>query len=298
MLAGFTVFILGSVLLTIGQCCISSKSPVQSLFEAASENDKEALTTFLLKGEDVDSIDNGTGKTALMSAAENGFIEIVTTLLAHNASVDIPNKKRRRDDEGKTALMYASGNSKYHGNKVVIALLDKMDRMGLTALRTAAYEGHNEIVSTLLAHNASVDKQNRFEMTALMYAAENGLNAVVSTLLANNASVDIQDRYKETALMKAARHGRIGVVLTLLAHNASVDVQSEIGLTALMFAAEQGHNEVASSLLAHNGSADLQDSYGRTALCFAAEYGHMEVISTLLESGASVDIHHKQQESN
>ena len=54
--------------------------------------------------------------------------------------------------------------------------------LGESAMMLAASYGHNDVVSTLLAHNASVNIQNKSGVTALVLAARNGHTDVVSTL--------------------------------------------------------------------------------------------------------------------
>ena len=70
---------------------------------------------------------NDDGLTALMVAiaAQYDLRDVVATLLAHNASVDL--QATGKGENSKTALIYA------------------------------ATVGHDEVVSALLAHNASVD---------------------------------------------------------------------------------------------------------------------------------------------
>jgi len=118
-----------------------------------------------------------------------------------------------------------------------------------------------------------------------MYAAWNGHNEVVSLLVAHNASLDMQEFYKdnpretevlgETAMMLAASYGHIDVVSTLLAHNASVNIQNKSGVSALVLATRNGHNEVVSTLLAHN--ADIQTIVGSKAIMNAAWNGHIGI---------------------
>ena len=123
------LLLVSSVLLAPVSCCQSQPSqPInsQSLIEAVTGNDHVAVSTLLQKGAYVDSRDedkDGYGRTALMLAARDNSTDIVSSLLAHSASVDL------QDNGGMTAQMYA------------------------------AWKGHNVVVTLLLDDNASVDIQ-------------------------------------------------------------------------------------------------------------------------------------------
>ena len=120
MLWGLVLVILASSYSPSVSC-----QPIKTLIMAVAENNNVAVSTLLQKGAEVDSSD---GLTALLLAAQDGRNEIVTNLIAHNASTDI------QDNDGLTALMYAAIDS-------------------------------NNVVSTLLAHNADVDIQNNYGET-------------------------------------------------------------------------------------------------------------------------------------
>src|SRR5580704_13677045 len=53
--------------------------------------------------------------------------------------------------------------------------IDEQDHQtGLTALMSAALNGHINIVEELLKRKAAIDAQSNFKMTAIMHAAEGG----------------------------------------------------------------------------------------------------------------------------
>ena len=191
----------------------------RSLIASVTRNETAVVATLLQFGANVDSRSlkgrDTKGLTALMLAAKSNLADIISTLLVHNATLDLQDNNRYR----LTALMYAAKN------------------------------GHVEIVSTLLAHKASVDIQDvpykgsiKGRWSALMYAAKNGHTEIVSALLASNARVNIEDNERKTALMFAARYGHNEIVSTLIAHNASVGIQERnFGWTALIYASTIGH---------------------------------------------------------
>ena len=104
----------------------------------------------------VDQVDAADGRTALMAAASEGHVAVVSLLLGYKASVDLT------DVEGDTALILAAEN------------------------------GHAEVVAQLLAAKVLLDVQGGGEWTPLMCAANNGHDEVVRLLIEARASVDLQ----------------------------------------------------------------------------------------------------------
>jgi uncharacterized protein len=85
-------------------------------------------------------------RLALISASENGHIEVVQTLLAANIDVNVKG---------------------FYGH---------------TALSEAVREGHLEVVKALLAKGADVDAKNDFDETALTIALKQGHREIVQLL--------------------------------------------------------------------------------------------------------------------
>uniref|UniRef100_A0A803TDC5 Uncharacterized protein n=1 Tax=Anolis carolinensis TaxID=28377 RepID=A0A803TDC5_ANOCA len=84
------------------------------------------------------------------------------------------------------------------------ANVDCTDTEGRTALRAAAWGGHEDIVATLLEHGADVNRADTEGRTALIAAAYMGHREIVALLLAHGAHVDHTDVDGRTALSVAA----------------------------------------------------------------------------------------------
>ncbi|KAH9044097.1 hypothetical protein EDB83DRAFT_2295234, partial [Lactarius deliciosus] len=102
-----------------------------------------------------------------------------------------------------------------------------------TALHSASYAGHLQIVRSLLQHGVSVDVGDHLNGTALNFASRRGHRDVVECLLDHGAGVDLQDNYHNTPLSWAVYGGHIDVVRMLLAHNADVHSRDNLGWTPL-----------------------------------------------------------------
>uniref|UniRef100_A0A8C6UYC8 Uncharacterized protein n=1 Tax=Neogobius melanostomus TaxID=47308 RepID=A0A8C6UYC8_9GOBI len=79
----------------------------------------------------------------------------------------------------------------------------RMTEHGRTALRAAAWGGHEEIVHTLLEYGASVDRADGNGRTPLIAAAYMGHQETVEILLDRDAQVNFADRDGRTALSVA-----------------------------------------------------------------------------------------------
>ena len=99
----------------------------------------------------------------------------------------------------------------------------------------AAYRGHNEVVSRLLAAGVPVDTSAAAVPAPPWIACTEGHSEVVSLLLAAGAAVERRTNNGETPLFVACQHGRSDVVAQLLAAGAAVS-----GTARTTAAAEEG----------------------------------------------------------
>lgn len=96
-----------------------SEDTINEGFLLASENGSDKFVELLLDEVDINHKDPKTGNTALMLAAQNGYLTLVGDLIANGATIDLNNK-------GYTALRFAAENG--HAD-VVEYLLDAGARM-------------------------------------------------------------------------------------------------------------------------------------------------------------------------
>ncbi len=92
----------------------------KKLIEACGDGEIELAEKFLDKGANVDVIFGMDDSTLLMAASMNGLLKQVLLLLSKEADVDI------EDNEGNTALMYASRN---HNIKIAKLLIERDARI-------------------------------------------------------------------------------------------------------------------------------------------------------------------------
>ena len=117
------------------------------LFVHTEARSEDGDSCSISNGNDIDvNATDSEGCTELMKASGNGHIEIVKTILDHNANVDIQN------DLGETALTFASFN------------------------------GHIDCVRLLLENGANATLKNKDGKTANDLAQQKGLLEIVNLL--------------------------------------------------------------------------------------------------------------------
>ncbi|KAK3389407.1 hypothetical protein B0H63DRAFT_507002 [Podospora didyma] len=216
-------------------------------------------------------------QSAIIVAAENGYLDCVSELLAHTgADVNIQGRS------GRTALSFACGGGHHD---VVKKILSQED-----SLSWAAKDGMEGAVKALLSGpDIDPNLQDRKGRSPLSWAAGNGCTGVVRILI-RNRKVDKGsiDRDKRNAVSWASTGGHVDTLQMLLKYGCpGVDDQDVDGWTPLAWATQSNSPETMEALIA-SGGVDLEqrDHGGRTALSWAVEYGHIEVVRTLLREGA------------
>ncbi|WP_026224523.1 ankyrin repeat domain-containing protein [Methyloversatilis thermotolerans] len=201
-----------AVLLSLSMAAASGASAAayDDLINAANMGDVPAVSAFIDRGLDVNSVDL-RGETLLIIAARNGYGDMVKALLARRARIEAVNA------------------------------------VGETALAVAAFSGHADIVEQLLA--AGANPVNPHGWSALHYAAMQGHSAALRALIARGAPVDALAPNGATALMLAAR-ASTETVKVLLGARADVRIRGREGETALDWAIKAGNTDAAALIRA------------------------------------------------
>ena len=177
-----------------------------------------------------------------------------------------------------------------------------------TALHSASYAGHLQVVLFLLRHGVGVNVQNRENHTPLLLASWKGHRDVVQCLLEHGANVELLGDDDSTPLTYAAFYGHVDIVRLLLEHNAEVNSQDKGGNTPLhdvmrgnRFDAERA--QIVRLLLKHGANANARDHNLQTPLhrvlwrsdlldafhLVSRKSDLLDVLRLLLEHGADLD---------
>ena len=265
-----------------------SKEGASAVMISAEEGYEELLSSLLDAGAYVDVRHPKKQKTPLWYACSNGMTSVVPILLAHGACVD------HADELGITPMIRAARNG--HAEAIAACLAggaqpETADKKGNTCLMVAARLAHSAVVRQLLDAKADVGTRRPSGATALLDAAESGDEPTVQLLLDAGADVGTVDAVGTSALTIACRGGFDIVSIALIHAGAPVDHRTHDGVSALMAASRAGHAQVVRMLLQNYADPNAADGEGATPLIHAClGEGSTEVVAQLLAAGAQTDV--------
>ena len=184
--------------LIISIVCISQIFPQQfnQLADAVINKDTVKINQLLQSGVDINTQHPTSGTTVLMIASSYYYYdEMVAYLIRKGADVNL------RDNEGKTALLWAASNSLpnakilvEHGAKVNIAANDGMTPFLQATLGVSSGKVPIELCELLRKNgadvNAALTRNNASGWTALHYAVVNNNANLVKFLIKHGANVN------------------------------------------------------------------------------------------------------------
>ncbi|KAF0688050.1 hypothetical protein As57867_020233, partial [Aphanomyces stellatus] len=225
-----------------------------------------------------------------------GHESVVTFLLAQSGC-DI----NAKDGELSTPLMLAAWKGRL---EIVQLLFERPDlhdinlggNLGMSALHLACMEGHESVVTFLLAQSGcDINAKDGELNTPLMLAARKGRLEIVQLLLERPDLHDINlgGNLGRSALHRACMEGHESVVTFLLAQSGC-DINAKDGelSTPLMLAAWKGRLEIVQLLFERPDLHDINlgDNLGMSALHLACMEGHESVVTFLLaQSGCDIN---------
>ncbi|XP_076174428.1 no mechanoreceptor potential C isoform X3 [Ptiloglossa arizonensis] len=232
---------------------------------------------------------SSVGWTPLLIAAHRGHMELVTTLLANHARVDV------FDLDGRSALHLAAEHGYLQVCDALLAnkaFINSKSRVGRTALHLAAMNGYSHLVKFLVQdHGAAIDVLTLKKQTPLHLAAGAGQLEVCKLLLELGASIDATDDQGQKPIHAAAMNNYAEVAqLFLQRHPSLVMACTKDGNTCAHIAAMQGSVRVIEELMKFDrqGVISARNKLTEaTPLQLAAEGGHAEVVKALVRAGAS-----------
>ena len=276
---------------------------------------------------------DNNGRTPLHLALELGRGEIVDSLIARGADVNLPDK------DNNSPLHYAavSGDA-----GLVRSLLEKgaatindtscTQRGGFvgdwTPLHLACLEGYPETVQLLLDHGADIEARDGLQRTPLILSAESGNLRVAEILIDRGADMNAEAVRGYTALLWGVRNKFEEYVDLLVSKKAAISTemlpqafqmavvagmeglfqyaidlgcnveeikQQDPGL--ILPAAAGGSARIIEALIGYGFDPAQTDSDGWTPLHYAASEGHTGVIEFLHAKSLDLNARNKKGES-
>jgi ankyrin repeat protein len=224
---------------------------------------------------------------ALVAASLWGHTEVVRILLNAGADPTFIDD----DDDGRNALVGASGNGHYANVEVVQLLLDATanvprEEICRKALGKASRSRNPEVRRMLLDAIVNAPMSDATYREALIAASKFGHTAIVGRLLEAMPPAALPEEIDQEALLNAARQGHADIKQVL--NEASADLSHEGNHhEALIQAVNYGHTSVV-RLLLEKAPIVLRQGSCQEALIKAAEYGHLEIVQILLEMTPNV----------
>ncbi|KAN0128641.1 hypothetical protein V8E53_013560 [Lactarius tabidus] len=168
-----------------------------------------------------------------------------------------------------------------------------------TALHSASWEGHIQVVQYLLRLGVDVNVRNSGNDTPLLLASAKGHLDVIQCLLEHGADVDLLDEFHHTPLISAANYGQFDAVRILLEHNADVNSQDNRGRTPLHgvmtgYSFKADRPQIVRLLLKHGANPNARDHELTTPLHLVSlRPDLLDVLRVLLEHGVDLDAEDK-----
>ena len=298
----------------------NDKSPVDlTLLEKSAENSAKIMQMIIDKVDKKLINDSLEGKTPLIIAVGNSYIDTAKILIENGADVNSV------DFEGWSALSYAVNNGDIEiaklllENKVKIkdelliaikspivessinimkllidnkANINYTDENGFSPLNMAIESGDMELTKFLITNGANVNSLMQDGVSLIGYAiAQNNMD-LLQILIENGANVNYTngDSWADTPLKTASRLGLDNVVRILLTRNADINAVDMNGNTALHTEALNSQLSVVKLLLEKNPNLDIQNKVGNTALHLAVISGNINIVGELVLKGANTRI--------
>lgn len=255
----------------------------------SNSNDSKRMDRIKLliskKDSDKNSV-NSSGSSLLLSATEQGNLELAKLLLNEGAD---PNKK---NELGETPLHTAVGLGNLELTKLLLnkgAKINIENREAIAPLFYATSTKNIEITKFLLSKGANTEIVNDYGVTPLLDAVANGNFEIVKILLEHKAKLEVKDSNGNTPLLKAVADGNLEMVKLLLAGGAKPEEENAFGDRALLIAASRGNLDIV-KLLLENAKLDLKNQSGDTPLLAACASGNLEMLKLFIAKGASLEV--------
>lgn len=250
--------------------------------------DRQVVKLLIENGADVSLQTNKSHETAFHFCAVAGNNDVMTEMIAHISAADVGRALNKQNSIGWTPLLIACYRGHMELISTLLAnhaRVDVFDTEGRSALHLAAEHGFLQVCDSLLTNKAFINSKARNGRTALHLAAMNGYAHLVKFLIRDhNAMIDVLTLKKQTPLHLAAASGQMEVCKLLLELGANIDATDELGQKPIHAAAQNNYSEVVQLFLQQHPNLVMATTKdGNTCAHIAAIQGSVKVIEELMK---------------
>ena len=218
------------------------------IFEAVHTNNMQFLE-YVLSLENIDaSITDENNNTIMHIAAINGLINSCICIATHK-----PELINHHDKYGKTPLMYAAENGYLNIVKLFLSDNTQVNSVchdGWSALMYATSKEALDVMAVLIAYGANLEcTDHAFKQTAFLIACKQSHVQAAELLLNHKADFNVKDYYKRTALHLAVETHNEQMVKLVLSTRVEVSALDKFGLTAREWAVVNSSPEILKRIL-------------------------------------------------
>lgn len=223
-------------------------TPIE-LIDAIKRGDLAAVEKILAADPTLVDARTEEGVPVVTLAQYYGRDDIVKSLIAHNAQLDLYSASAVGQAERAAGWLMMQPN-----------LANTFSPDGYTPLGLASFFGHMDVVNVLLPYHAdpNIASNNAMHVAPLHSAVAGNFYEIVAKLIEVGADVNMIQADGFTPLMGAAQNGNLQIVQLLLAHGADINARADkhsaqfANMTALDIAKQSNKPEVVSELESHN----------------------------------------------
>ena len=265
----------------------NDKSPVDlTLLEKSAENSAK-ITEMLIGKSDKNIInDSLEGKTPLIIAVGNSYIDTAKILIENGANINAV------DIEGWSALSYAVNNGDIEIAKLLLENKAKIKGELLLAIKSPIAESRINMIKLLIDNKANINYADEDEFTPLNIAIESGDMELTKFLITNGANVNSLMQDGVSLIGYAIAQNNMDLLQILIENGANVNYTNGDSWadTPLKTASRLGLDNVVRILLSRNADINAVDMNGNTALHLAVISGNIDIVGELVLKGANTRI--------
>lgn len=260
---------------------------------AALNGDEAMLDLLILAGADLNLRNETDRETVLFKCASAGNLiateAIIKAAAKHHVTLDI----NAKSSSGKTALYEAAQEGYEDIVDTLIkagANVNLLCNRNLP-IHTAISSNHHSTVKLLLQAGSFVNQSNNFTETPLITAARIGDVEMVKLLDEYSLeSLDIdKPNLQGSPLMLALKSNRMGVVQQLLLMGANVNKKDRNGnLNPILFFAARGSLARVAFLIDNEADIESTNATGETPLVLAIKNDHLATVNLLIKSPSQI----------